>query len=73
MLLPSGSFGGFRGTATVGGDLRYKSKSLLQKGRGGSLTLDEHCSVLNITFDHEAGTVTLRAPEPENPCLGNPD
>jgi len=61
---------GFRRTAKVGSDLRYKGRSLLQKGQRGLPTLDEDGSVLNITLDHEAGTVTLRAPELENPCLG---
>jgi len=60
----SGSFkgfvAGFRSTAKVGGDLRYKGISLLQKGQRGLPTLDEDGSVLNITLDHEAGTVTLR-------------
>ena len=65
---------GFRATAGVGGDLRYKSNGLLleywQKGKHGFLTLEEEGSVLEITLDQEAGTVTFRAPELCNPlCL----
>ena len=55
----SGSFNGFvvgfRATANVGGDLRYKnSGSLLQQWQRRVLTLEEKGFVLKITLDHEA-------------------
>lgn len=70
----SGSFNGFvvgfRATASVGGDLRYKtSGSLLQPWQRRLPILKEAGSVLNFTLDHEAGTVTFRAPELENSLI----
>lgn len=62
---------GFRDTAGIGDDLRYKNRgSLLQKWQHGLPTLQEEGSVLEITLDHEAGTVKFRAPELEHPYLG---
>ena len=67
---------GFRVTTKVGGDLRYKnSGSLLLdcppwRRQHGMPTLEEEGSVLEITLDHEAGTVAFRAPELWNRYLG---